>query len=63
MTDEQMKEWCKEKKLDDLMNLLVKYGRMYEHNTFLGGDYDPEKLDRAIYFVKEEITNRVMGLN
>ena len=57
MTDKQFKEFLATRSLDGLMDLLLKYGELYVRRP-----EQEDEIARGIRFVKEEITNRVMGI-
>lgn len=57
MTDKQFKEFLATRSLDGLMDLLLKYGELYVRRP-----EQEDEIERGIRFVKEEITNRVMGI-
>lgn len=63
MTDKQLKEFVSGKTLDELMDLLIRYGRMYEVYENRNDGFALALTDNAVKFVKAEIADRVAGLN
>lgn len=61
MTDKQLREYCKNQTLEDLMESLVEMGGLIQKTNRFADRETIDQAVRTINFIKEEITNRVMG--